>query len=87
MTERDKREQEKDLGTQGQEDTMKGKLHQAAGKVQSKVGELTGDKKMKAKGDARQLGGKAQSTLGKGEKKVDRALDPETPADPSDPSL
>ncbi len=82
MTERE--HPEKDLGTQGQEDTMKGKLKEATGKVQSKVGEFTGNEKMKAKGDAKQLGGKAQSTVGKGEKKVDQALDPEPPAD--DPS-
>jgi uncharacterized protein YjbJ (UPF0337 family) len=81
MTERDNQDQEKDLGTQGQEDTVKGKLNEAAGKVQSKVGELTGNEKMKAKGDAKQLGGKAQSTLGKGEKKVDQALNPERPSD------
>ncbi len=39
---------------------------------------------MKATGDAKKFGGKAQSTVGKGEKKVDQALDPEPPAD--DPS-
>ena len=85
MTERhdQDQDQEKDLGTQGQEDTLKGKLHEATGKVQSKVGELTGNEKMKAKGDAKQLGGKAQSTLGKGEKKVDQALNPDTPPESS----
>jgi uncharacterized protein YjbJ (UPF0337 family) len=72
---------EKELGTQGQEDTVKGKLKEATGKVQSKVGELTGNEKMKAKGDAKQLGGKAQSTVGKGEQKVDQALHSEPPDD------
>ena len=83
MTERDDQDQVKDLGTQGQEDTVKGKFKEAAGKVQSKVGELTGNEKMKAKGDVKQMGGKAQSTLGKGEKKVDQALDPDAPSEPS----
>ena len=67
----------KDLGTQGQEDTLKGKLKEAAGKVQSKVGQVTGDTDTEAKGDAKQLEGKGQKTLGKGERKVDNVLDPD----------
>jgi uncharacterized protein YjbJ (UPF0337 family) len=67
----------KDLGTQGHEDTLKGKAKEAAGKVQSKIGELTGNKDMQAKGDAKQVGGKVQSTAGKVEKKIDHALDPD----------
>ncbi len=78
-------EDQKDLGTQGQEDTLKGKLKDAAGKVQSKVGEVTGNKDMQAKGDARQVGGKVQSTAGKVEKKVDDALDPDK-VDPTNTS-
>ncbi len=68
--------EEKDLGTQGQEDTLKGKLKQAGGKVQSKVGEVTGNTDTQAKGDSKQVEGKVQSTLGKGEQKVDQALNP-----------
>jgi uncharacterized protein YjbJ (UPF0337 family) len=67
---------DKDLGTQGQQDSLAGKLKQAAGKVQSKVGEVTDNPKTEAKGDAKQVEGKTQSTFGSAEKKVDNALDP-----------
>ena len=73
----------KDLGTQGQEDKLKGKAKEAAGKVQSKVGEVTNNQDLKAKGDAKQVEGKAQSALGKGERKVDQALDPKNPKSPN----
>ncbi len=69
----------KDLGTQGQEDSVKGKLKEAAGKVQSKVGEITDNPKTGAKGDAKQVEGKTQSTVGNVEQKVDNALDPNKP--------
>ena len=72
-------EQNKDLGTQGQEDTLKGKLNKAAGKVQSKAGQATGNKNLKAKGDAKKVGGKVQETAGKVERKADAALDPNRP--------
>lgn len=65
----------KDLGTQGAKDTVKGKANQAAGKVQKKVGQATGDKKTEAKGKAREVGGKIQAKGGKAERKVDQALD------------
>jgi len=67
----------KDLGTQGQEDTLKGKMDQAAGKVQQKVGQATGNTEMETKGNAKQVGGTAKSTLGNAEQKVDSALDPD----------
>jgi uncharacterized protein YjbJ (UPF0337 family) len=67
----------KDLGTQGQEDTVKGKLKQAAGKVQSKVGKATGNTEMEAKGNAKQVKGTAQSTVGNAEQKTDQALHPD----------
>jgi len=68
----------KDLGTQGAEDTVKGKTNQAAGKVQKKVGQVTGNSKTEAKGKAREVGGKVQSKVGKGERKVNQALDSQT---------
>lgn len=68
-------DQNKDLGTQGQEDTLKGKMNKAAGKVESTAGDVFGNESMKAKGEAKQAGGSVQSTLGKGERKVDDALD------------
>ena len=64
----------KDLGTQGVEDTVKGKAKQAAGTVQKKAGQLTDDKSMEAKGKTREVGGKVQSKAGKVEQKVDTKL-------------
>lgn len=69
----------KDLGTQGQEDSVKGKLKEAAGKVQSKIGDITDNPKTGAKGDAKQVEGKTQSAVGNAEQKVDNALDPNKP--------
>ncbi len=64
----------KDLGTQGKEDTAKGKLNQVAGKVQRKTGEALGNREMQARGAAREVGGKVQSAGGHAEQKVDRAV-------------
>jgi uncharacterized protein YjbJ (UPF0337 family) len=72
-------EQKKDLRTQGQEDTLKGKLNQAAGKVQSKVGQATGNKRMQAKGKARQVGGKVQEKAGQVKQNVDASNNPDQP--------
>ncbi len=77
-------EERKDLGTQGQEDSMKGKMKHAAGKVQSKAGEVLGDKEMEAKGKMKEAGGKAQSSFGEGERKVDNALNPDQPSGSTD---
>lgn len=65
---------DKDLGTQGVEDTVKGKTRRASGTVQKKVGQVTGNKSMEAKGKAREVGGKVQSKAGKAERKVDTKL-------------
>ncbi len=51
---------QKDLGAQGQDNSLKGKMKEAAGKVQSKVGEITDNPKTQAKGDAKQVEGKTQ---------------------------
>jgi uncharacterized protein YjbJ (UPF0337 family) len=64
----------KDLGTQGTEDKLKGKANQAAGKVQNKVGQVTGNEESQAKGKARQAGGKLQEGVGNVEKNVDNTL-------------
>lgn len=68
-------EQEKDLGRQGQEDIVKGKTKQAAGKVQSKFGEVTDNKEAQVKGGTKQAEGAAQETKGKAEREVDEALE------------
>lgn len=66
----------KDLGTQGNEDTLKGKLKEAAGKVQSKFGHATDNPKEETRGNAKQFEGKTQSTVGHTERKIDNTLDP-----------
>jgi uncharacterized protein YjbJ (UPF0337 family) len=64
------------LGTQGQGNMLKGRLNQAIGKVQSMAGNMFGNKKMQADGNARQAGGKIQEVFGTGEQKVDEVLTP-----------
>lgn len=68
-------EPRKDLGVQGTQDTMKGKLDKMGGKVQEEAGDLTGNRSMEAKGKARQMQGGAQSGLGKTEQTVDNLTD------------
>jgi uncharacterized protein YjbJ (UPF0337 family) len=46
-------------------DTIKGKVKDAAGRVERQAGEWTGRKDMEAEGAARQAEGKAQKGLGK----------------------
>jgi uncharacterized protein YjbJ (UPF0337 family) len=65
----------KDLGTQGTEDTLKGKLNKAAGKVEKKLGQVTDDEEMEAKGQAKEAGGTIQSKLGQAEHKVQEGID------------
>ena len=65
----------KDLGTQGTEDTLKGKLNKAAGKVEKKLGQVTDDEEMEAKGTAKEAGGTVQSKLGQAERKVQEGID------------
>jgi len=69
-------EQQKDLGTQGKEDTFMGKVKQVAGKFQRKAGQATGNRDMQARGTGREVGGKVQSAGGQVEQKVDNALHP-----------
>ncbi|WP_158806953.1 CsbD family protein [Beijerinckia sp. L45] len=45
-------------------DEFKGGVNEVAGKVQSKVGEATGDHEMQADGTVRNLAGQAQSLYG-----------------------
>lgn len=65
---------DKDLGAQGQEDSLKGKMDQAAGKVQKKVGQVTGDNSTEAKGKVRETGGKVEEKGGQLEQNVDNTL-------------
>ena len=65
---------DKDLGSQGTEDSLKGKMDKTTGKVQKKVGQVTGNESMEAKGRARELGGKVEEKGGQLEQNVDNTL-------------
>lgn len=52
--------------------TIKGGLQDAAGKVQQKVGEATGNKAQQAKGISRQVEGKVEKVAGKIQDKVNK---------------
>jgi uncharacterized protein YjbJ (UPF0337 family) len=54
-------------------DQVKGTAKDVAGKVQRKVGKLTGNKTQQAKGAARQVEGKVQKGVGNVEQALDRA--------------
>ena len=45
-------------------DQVKGTVKDAAGKVQEKVGQQTGDRDQEAKGSGKQVEGKVQKTVG-----------------------
>ncbi len=52
---------------------VKGAAKDTAGKIQRKVGELTGDENQQAKGTARQVEGKIQKGVGNVEQALDKA--------------
>jgi uncharacterized protein YjbJ (UPF0337 family) len=52
---------------------VKGAAKNVAGKVQQKVGELTGNKNQQAKGAAKQVEGKVQRGAGNVEEALDKA--------------
>ena len=54
-------------------DQVKGTAKDVAGKVQQKVGELTGNKSQQAKGVAKQVEGKLQKGAGDVEQALDKA--------------
>jgi uncharacterized protein YjbJ (UPF0337 family) len=54
-------------------DQVKGTAKDAAGKVQQKFGELTGNKTQQAKGAAKQVEGKVQKGVGNVEQVLDKA--------------
>jgi uncharacterized protein YjbJ (UPF0337 family) len=67
--------EDKDLGTQGKEDTLKGKMDQALGRGQEKAGQFTANPDLEAHGDANQIGGTTQATYGHAEQQADHTLD------------
>jgi uncharacterized protein YjbJ (UPF0337 family) len=46
-------------------DRIKGKMDEVAGKVKSKVGEMTGDRSTQAEGIGQQIKGKVENAFGK----------------------
>ena len=52
---------------------VKGAAKDVAGKIQQKVGELTGNKTQQAKGAAKQVEGKAQKGVGNVKQALDKA--------------
>lgn len=46
-------------------DRIKGKVDEVAGKVKSKVGEMTGDRETQAEGIGQQIKGKVENAVGK----------------------
>ena len=54
---------------------MAGKSEQMKGKAKEAVGDVTGNKDLKAEGAADRKAGEVKETVGKVEKKVDEAVD------------
>jgi len=54
-------------------DQVKGAAKEVAGKVQQKVGEVTGNRPQQAKGAAKQVEGKVQKGVGNIEHRLDQA--------------
>jgi uncharacterized protein YjbJ (UPF0337 family) len=54
-------------------DQVKGAAKDVAGKIQRKVGELTGDTKQQVKGTAKQVAGKVQKGVGNVEQVLEKA--------------
>jgi len=66
----DKRE-DKDLGTEGTEDRIKGAAKVVEGRVRSAVGGAAGDTSEQLKGKAQEIKGKARQALGKAKQWLD----------------
>ena len=56
-------------------DEVEGKYEQAKGTVKDKVGEITGNERLEAEGEAEHAGGEAQETWGKFKRGVSDAVD------------
>lgn len=56
-------------------DEVKGKWEQTKGTVKDKVGEMTGNDRLEAEGEAQRAGGQAQESWGKFKRGVSEAVD------------
>ena len=52
-----------------------GKINQAKGRAKQAVGNLTNDDDLKAEGEADEVAGKVQDTVGRGTRKVGEAIE------------
>jgi len=56
-------------------DEMKGKVEHAKGDIKERIGDMTGDDKLRGEGEADKMSGNARETFGKGRRKVGEALE------------
>jgi len=68
-------DEQKDLGTLGREDALKGKRNQTSGWFQKVMGKMTGNQARQMQGAVREAGGKIQSKVGEAEQKADQAIE------------
>ncbi|HEX5159963.1 MAG TPA: CsbD family protein [Ktedonobacterales bacterium] len=68
-------DQNEDLGSRGDKDTLRGKANQAAGKVQEKAGDVLNNDEMQRHGQEKQIKGHIQEGAGDVERKADDILD------------
>ena len=67
----DRNENDRDLGTDGLENQIKGTAKEMKGKLRGDLGDATDNASEHIKGRAEQLGGKMQKNLGKAEQDMD----------------
>ncbi len=65
---------DKDLTTDGVENSIKGKGNDLKGKAKDAIGGATGDSRLQAEGKFDQAKGKVQDGIGKAERKLDREI-------------
>ncbi len=68
------RNDDKTLGEQGAEDSLRGKGNDLKGRVKDAAGGLTGDSSLQAEGKMDKLKGKVQDTFGRGQEDLGRNL-------------
>jgi uncharacterized protein YjbJ (UPF0337 family) len=54
---------------------IKGTVKDVAGKIEEKVGQLTGNKQQEARGDAKQVAGKTEKLVGDAKQAVKKGID------------
>jgi uncharacterized protein YjbJ (UPF0337 family) len=56
-------------------DEVRGKAEQVKGRAKQAVGDLTDDEEMKGEGEAQEIGGKVQDTIGRGRRVAGEAIE------------